>query len=282
MSNITKKSSFVLYIALTFLISWGAWYAAAATERLHVTGILSLHFKIQVHELIEWIGNFGPGLAALLSVLALGGRTTFWKFLVRCFGKRPNVLACLQAFLLSLVIPLTAYFYPQNRIQWDWGRAAWFAVLEILVNAGLAPLWEELGWRGYLLPLLLNKARAVPASFAVGLVWGFWHLPLRLHSGPSTSSPFGFFLAFCFYIFGLTTVFTWLYNQSRGTLYAAIMFHSAVNSMSHQFLEPLVSGAGSLPLFIIGFLIGAIGLALLLRTDQSKQTELPDNDFFDP
>ena len=42
---------------------------------------------------------------------------------------------------------------------------------------------EELGWRGYALPLLLEKRSAVTASLILGALWGLWHLPTFLVPG---------------------------------------------------------------------------------------------------
>ena len=36
---------------------------------------------------------------------------------------------------------------------------------------------EELGWRGYALPKLLEKRSPLIASLIIGVLWGAWHLP---------------------------------------------------------------------------------------------------------
>jgi membrane protease YdiL (CAAX protease family) len=42
----------------------------------------------------------------------------------------------------------------------------------------IGSLQEELGWRGYALPRLIDRWGAVPASLVLGAVWACWHVPL--------------------------------------------------------------------------------------------------------
>lgn len=37
---------------------------------------------------------------------------------------------------------------------------------------------EEWGWRGYLLPKLMNRFKVVSAVLLDGVIWGLWHIPL--------------------------------------------------------------------------------------------------------
>ena len=48
----------------------------------------------------------------------------------------------------------------------------------LLVFSG--PIGEEIGWRGFALPRLLEKYSALAASLILGSVWAIWHLPLIL------------------------------------------------------------------------------------------------------
>jgi membrane protease YdiL (CAAX protease family) len=44
----------------------------------------------------------------------------------------------------------------------------------------VGPFGEELGWRGYLLPRLLEKFHPIKFSLLIGIIWACWHLPLFL------------------------------------------------------------------------------------------------------
>jgi uncharacterized protein len=54
-----------------------------------------------------------------------------------------------------------------------------FKILTGLVIGTLFALGEEIGWRGYMLPLLLGFG-VVPAMLIVGFLHGVWHLPIML------------------------------------------------------------------------------------------------------
>ncbi len=53
----------------------------------------------------------------------------------------------------------------------------------ITVNA-LVAIGEEIGWRSYLTPALINHVGLAVAIVAVGVVWGLWHIPINLAAKP--------------------------------------------------------------------------------------------------
>ena len=121
------------------------------------------------------------------------------------------------------------------------------------VRAGAVSGWaagEELGWRGFALPRLQQHRNALDASILLGLVWGLWHLPLyfvlgtgqsaMLSAGTSPAFAIGGFLG---WTIGLSVLFTWLFNQTGGSLIVVILFHAAVNLAA--FLPTAVGSGGA-------------------------------------
>nr|WP_275981983.1 CPBP family intramembrane glutamic endopeptidase [Frigidibacter sp. ROC022] len=154
----------------------------------------------------------------------------------------------------------------------DWllgGRAEWLSP-RVLVFAPVIFLWvlafsvagEETGWRGYLLPRLLERTGPLRASLVLGLVWALWHLPLWALPGDFHAAiPLSLFAA---QTLGFSILYTWLWLQSEGSLIVVHLFHAASNTTLG--LLPLIPGegaGGTRPLWIaVGLLwLVAIGVA---------------------
>ena len=93
---------------------------------------------------------------------------------------------------------------------------------------------EELGWRGYALPKLLEKRSPLIASLIIGALWGAWHLPTFFISGtPQFRQPIVAFLV-------LTTAYSillsWLFLHTGGSVLLATLFHGAINIFQGFFL----------------------------------------------
>lgn len=53
-------------------------------------------------------------------------------------------------------------------------------VISIIFGAAIGALGEEIGWRGYLLPRLIDTIGIGPAGLLTGFLHGLWHVPLIL------------------------------------------------------------------------------------------------------
>ncbi|MFO1003911.1 MAG: CPBP family intramembrane glutamic endopeptidase [Planctomycetaceae bacterium] len=88
---------------------------------------------------------------------------------------------------------------------------------------------EEIGWRGFALPLLLQSFGATSSSVIIGTMWAIWHPPLFLMTSmPQYGSPF---LPFVIYTVSLSTILTFLYSRTHGSIIVSTLFHGAVNTI---------------------------------------------------
>lgn len=125
---------------------------------------------------------------------------------------------------------------------------------------------EEAGWRGWLLPRLLERFEPLAASLIVGVIWAGWHLPTFVLPGTAQSHfPLP---AYFIYVSALSVVFTWLYLKTQGSTFYATVFHGGVNTfliwnfaasnVQRDWLTALVwAGAAALLVIVAGKRLGA-------------------------
>jgi uncharacterized protein len=92
---------------------------------------------------------------------------------------------------------------------------------------------EEPGWRGFVTPRLLRRFSPLAVGLIIGVVWSMWHFPLHVTFFDGND-----FLGFAFrfvYNLPLGVLFTWLYYQSGGNLFACLLLHSSYNSAGNLF-----------------------------------------------
>jgi hypothetical protein len=101
---------------------------------------------------------------------------------------------------------------------------AWVDVADSGATDGLG---EELGWRGYLLPRLLIRHRAVAASLILGLYWWLWHLPsVWTAGGALEGQPPWLLLAD---LLAKSLFFTYVFLGTQGSVLIAILLHASTN-----------------------------------------------------
>lgn len=101
-----------------------------------------------------------------------------------------------------------------------------------LLYCALGSCGEEVGWRGFLLPQLLQKYSLRTATLFIGLFWGFWHLKFLF--GLSV------FVIYALLVVEFSYVMSWLYTKTYGNILAAIICHTSINLCSILFFEKVV------------------------------------------
>jgi membrane protease YdiL (CAAX protease family) len=119
------------------------------------------------------------------------------------------------------------------------GRAlAALIAVNFLHELFFTAVFEEAGWRGFLLPRLQLRFSPLMATTLVWLPWAVWHLPLDF------TRPGGWSLLAILELRGpalllASILITWLYNRSRGALLSPVLFHASMNSF--PFLLPSIT-----------------------------------------
>lgn len=95
-------------------------------------------------------------------------------------------------------------------------------------------LSEEFGWRGYVLPRFQAKWSALVSSIVLGIIWVSWHtqfftgIVLNSLSGRVISQTNNWDWALGMVI--VSVFMTWIFNNTNGSILAAILFHALLNS----------------------------------------------------
>lgn len=115
----------------------------------------------------------------------------------------------------------------------------------IIAAGSIEAIGEELGWRGYLLPRLVDLGR-VRAGLCSGLLWAVWHAPLiyiaaAYHGG---AGPL-YMLSFTITIVAMGFVANEL-RMASGSSWPAVLFHGAHNGILFQLGALTVGSTGRL------------------------------------
>jgi len=119
----------------------------------------------------------------------------------------------------------------------------------------IAAIGEEFGWRGYALPRLQGRIGALPASLIIGVVWAAWHLPY--FADPSIH-PLPFWIDFGLFVVTLVSqsvLATWIYNSTRGSVLAAMLYHHSIHMAS---IVPVIPGIMSTVLLALVSVAAAV------------------------
>jgi hypothetical protein len=87
---------------------------------------------------------------------------------------------------------------------------------------------EEIGWRGFALPILQRHLLPFWAGLALGTIWALWHLPAFLLSG-TPQSAWGFMPFFAGSV-ACSLILTAFFNHAHGSILLAMLFHFQMNN----------------------------------------------------
>lgn len=170
---------------------------------------------------------FIPALMAILLTALSEGKAGVRSLLAKLAQWRMSLKWVVIALAMALVIRLTMSIIAVglgmiSTIHIRPGGPAQFVLLALILFIFAIP--EELGWRGYALPKLLERHLPLAAALIVGVLWGSLHLALLLPGMMNEGAPaFPTVLA----LVGGSVLFTWLYVNSGGNVVLTTIFHTA-------------------------------------------------------
>ncbi len=263
--------SVLIFVALTYALSWSIWAIGwLMAGRPDAFGDARMMVAV-------YAGSFAPGIIAGL-LAAREGRRTFLGWLGGFIrfrrGWRTYVAALLPLPIAFAALTWLLGYTP--RVEHGGLPAIFFHLtlfpISIFNGAataimGAGPLGEEGGWRGYLLPKLLDRMGELRASVLIGVIWALWHLPvMATFMDWRDGTSLAFYLPT--YIIGLVAlsyIFTVVWRLGRGSLVPCIWLHGLVNAIgglafNHRAWNSTWSQEASVWHSLVAFWVAALGL----------------------
>lgn len=176
----------------------------------------------------------GPALAALTITALENGKPGVRLLLRRIVQWRVGIHWYLAALFSFMFVWLVAYGLvyrgaPVTNLFQNWQLLFSIFLPNLILGIFLPSLGEETGWRGFALPRLQAGYGPLLGTAVLGLLHSLWHLPAFFTPllGPFTGARF---IAFLLTGIAGTYIYTWIFNNTRGSILIAILIHAAGNA----------------------------------------------------
>ena len=239
-STENKQTSYLIaYFLLSFFIS------------IPVFLLYTFQSNILIQLPLLIFGSFTPTISAFIIIIFSGnpGVTVFWK---RIWKWHVSIWWYVVTIALPTIVWLIGFFI--SKLSQDSGTIEYVALVSFPVIF-LANLGEEIGWRGFALPHLLNRYNPITSSLILGFIWACFHIALYWQR------PFFAFLIFPLLVV-ISMIMTWLYLGTKGGVVICTVFHAVFNTWG----QAILPGSNSEKVYIyVIFLLGAFMGIMLWR-----------------
>lgn len=205
---------------------------------------------------------FTPSIVALILTAITKGK----KGVSELFVKQTVQKTAFKWLLLSVIgIPVLASLAMLTSLSFDISRfnLRTTQLLPQIVVIVFIAVGEEYGWRGFLLPKLMNKFNLFYSSIILGLIWGFWHFPAYLIG---TGVPLQMdFMVFLLWVVLATLFISWIYYYTKSVLTSILAHISANVAFNYLLILPEFTGSMNTFWVFIAYLLVLMMMVFYLR-----------------
>lgn len=277
-----------IYVVLSFILTWIIFFAFILTghkwdgenQRLEAFVGLGMLIPVIAHVLTRWITKEGFALTGKGSMmLGISFKDKKWIYFMIAMllpwlyfelGHAISILALPEAF--------DPEYYKTFEID---KKVVFIMPIAGIISgtiASFAAFGEEGGWRGYMMPKLMELVGTKKAVFIGGIIWGLWHAPLTCvgHNFGTDYPGFPYLgiLIMCIDCIFMGMMLTYVSVKS-GSIWPAAIMHAVNNanpSILKFFFDTEKANAlmpspilGWVFLLIPNIMLGVICLVLLCR-----------------
>jgi len=233
-----KYKSLALFFLVSFTWTWVFWslFIFKILQLPQGTGTSSMNLREMGFILpVILVSPFGPSIAAFVMSYVDNGReginslwSSFKQFKLTKTWLIITILTYPAIFLFMRLTSAIFFIIPQPTPIWINNPLIILApFIASILHGGLS---EEFGWRGYALPRLQARFNATQASLILGFFEGLWHVPLVFWVGDSR---YGMSIPLLIVWQMIATFYrTWVFNNTNGSILAAVLFHAMGNTAS--------------------------------------------------
>jgi membrane protease YdiL (CAAX protease family) len=244
-----------------------AWYF------LIVLGIPWLAMAPFLLRIVKFPAKLGPGLTIVMAIIQFlplivaflltglgegkGGMKALWK---RFWNRDLSIKWLLVVLLLNPAIRLVASLI-DRAVSGESYPILIQDFLPAFLFGIIIGIQEEFGWRGYVLPRFQARWNALTSSLILGVIWAFYHAGNWLipPDNPVRQGDFGWF---ALWILCLSIFSTWIFNNTRGSVLAIVLYHAAttnglINCCSGTWAWQLIVGVTIVVAVLVVILFGS-------------------------
>ncbi len=264
-----KEKIPIRFFVVAFTWSWLLWLPLVLAG--HNIIPISKELLTSITFPVSILAAFGPAVGALVSLRTLNGKGSIANylrsFLSLKFGWKVWVIIFSIFGLSSAISWFVPELFGESRLPMLLPSIYIFPIYWLFI-VFLGGGQEEIGWRGYILPILEKRFGAWMGSFILALVWSCWHIPLWFI--PGTSQTYMIFIGFFMLMLGYSFIFSWVMKSSRNRPLAGLIAHGTANAFVPVFPTLIMSlGVPQIRFWIWTSLTLIIGIVITVISNGS-------------
>ncbi|MGM0338817.1 CPBP family glutamic-type intramembrane protease [Enterococcus sp. AZ007] len=179
--------------------------------------------------------QWGPALGAFVVAFSLDRKIGITRLLKKITIRNTSFKYLIIAIVLPMILCIFSYFALTFVVNGKWVNPDMIRSFPSYVICMIATIFsvtgEEIGWRGFMLPKMLEKYSLFTSSLIIGVLWGVWHFRFQ-----SISLALLYILAVTEFSF----ISSWLYVKTNNNIVASILFHTSINMGSTVLFEKIM------------------------------------------